>query len=711
MMNKRVWPFLVLAIGVFVLIGAKGWGNKGLDNDERYARVLTTVGGLLEQAHYSPKKLDDNFSREVFKEYLHSLDPERNIFLQSDIDQLRPFETQIDNEIRTGKADFVKAVHSILSKRLPETADIYKQVLAKPFDYTIKESLQTDKEDKPFAATLAERDDNWRKRLKWMALERYASGLETREKNRDSANFTIKADSTIERESRESVSKIWNRTYEKLESKYTLDDLFNMYVNTIAETFDPHTQFFPPVEKRAFDEAMSGEFFGIGAQLQDKDGEITIVSLITGGPAFKNGQIKVNDVILKVGQGALEPVDITGFEVTDAVKLIRGAEGSEVRLTMKKPDGTIHEISLIRDRIVQDETFARSTLLNRENGGKTGYIWLPEFYANFEDPNGARSARDVAAEITKLKEQNIDGLIIDLRFNGGGSLQDVIQMVGLFIEDGPIVQVKGRDGEPSIYQDKDKSILYDGPLVVMINEFSASASEIFAAAIQDYGRGIIVGTPSFGKGTVQRQIGLDNRFSGYFGNNDSDLGALKLTLQKFYRINGGSTQQQGVVPDIILPDKLEFFESREKNNPNSLSYDVINKVAYKAWPGSLNVDAVISQYKSGENSLDTFDIIRNNSRKLSNINKDEISLYLPDFQANRRTINATARQTDSLETLTAPMAVKFVTKDQERINDMDKEKRDRYMAWLKTLSTDRYLYESANILDAMVTLDKGTASN
>ncbi len=700
MMSRKVLPFVALAIGILVLLGAKVWGNKNLDGDERYSKVLTLIGDLLEQGHYSPKQLDDTFSKEVFNQFLKNLDQKKNIFLLSDINELKVYETTIDNEIRSGKPEFVKAVYKILEKRLPETQEIYKKELEKPFNFNTKESFTINDDDRVFPATEAERQDSWRKQLKYMTLERYASALETREKNKDSASFEIKADSTLERESRESVLRIWNRTYEKLENKYTVDDLFNMYVNTIAETFDPHTQFFPPVEKRAFDEAMSGEFFGIGAQLQDKDGNITIVSLITGGPAWKNGEIKVNDVIVKVGQGVAEPVDITGYEVTDAVKLIRGTEGSEVRLTMRKPDGTIKEISLIRERIVQDEGYARSTLLKTTEGENMGYIWLPDFYANFEDPNGARSARDVARAIQKLKENNIEGLIIDLRYNGGGSLQDVIQMVGMFIEDGPVVQVKGRDGAASVYQDKDKSVLYDGPLVVMINEFSASASEIFAAAIQDYGRGIIVGSQSFGKGTVQRQIGLDNRLSGYFSGN-SDLGSLKLTLQKFYRINGGSTQRNGVVPDIILPDRYEFFESREKNNPNALPYDVINKAPFKSWNAAADIEQVKRDYFANKESKDTFEMISRNAQLINELNKNEISLYLPDFQKNRRTINQTARLNDSLETLKTPMSITYLESDQKKIDEMDKEKKDRYMAWLKDLKTDRYVSESAGVLKAM----------
>jgi carboxyl-terminal processing protease len=399
-----------------------------------------------------------------------------------------------------------------------------------------------------------------------------------------------------------------------------------------------------------------------------------------------------------VGQGNTEPVDVTGFETTDAVKLIRGQKGTEVRLTLRKADGTIKTVALIRDKIVQEETFARSAIVKGEN--KIGYIFLPEFYANFEDPNGARSARDVANEVKKLVAEEVDGIVVDLRFNGGGSLQDVIQMVGLFIEDGPVVQVKDRDGEASIYRDKDRSVLYKGPLAVMINEFSASASEIFAAAIQDYGRGLIVGTPSYGKGTVQRNIGLD-RNTGFFIPT-SDLGTLKLTLQKFYRINGGSTQLNGVTPDIVLPDNYEFTKSREKDNPNALQWDEIPKASYKKWPADVDIAEVQHRYQQKVQENESFRLIRRNAEWLSQVTSGSVSLYLPEYQALQKQIKATMKQNDELQTLDAPMDISFMQIDQERIDKMDKEKNERFNAWLKNLKTDRYLFETARVLDDLI---------
>ncbi|HSC52906.1 MAG TPA: carboxy terminal-processing peptidase [Phnomibacter sp.] len=705
MMNKKVWPFLLSGIVILLFVFGKSWGIGKSEPANKYEKILTIVGEILEQGHYSPKKLDDNFSKLVFKTYLNDIDPDKTILLEEDIEKLKVYETEIDNELRTGKMEFVPAVDAIFNKRLAESAIIYKQFLAKPFKFDVKESVVVEPDQLTFAKSAAQQKENWRKRLKYMTLDRYADALELREKNKGTKDFVVKADSTLERESRDRVLKIWDRTFDRLKNKFTLDEKFNLYVNTIAETMDPHTQFFPPIEKRAFDEAMNGEFYGIGAQLTEQDGVIKIASLITGSPAWKSGEIQVNDAILKVAQGSAEPVDITGFETTDAVKLIRGQKGTEVRLTMKKTDGSIKVVTLIRDKIVQEETFARSAIVKGEH--KVGYIFLPEFYANFDDPNGARCAKDVANEIVKLKEEEVDGIVMDLRYNGGGSLQDVIQMVGLFIEDGPVVQVKDRDGDASVYRDKDRGVLYSGPLAVMINEFSASASEIFAAAIQDYKRGIVVGTPSYGKGTVQRNIGLDKN-TGFFMPS-SELGTIKLTLQKFYRINGGSTQLKGVTPDIILPDNFEFTKSKEKFSPNALAWDEIPKANYANWPAGIEIAQVQNDYRNKIAENENFATIRKNAEWLSKVSEAPVSLYLPEYQQMQLQIRNAVKQSDSLQTLTTPMDLAFMAADLQKIEQMDKDKSERFKNWLKGLKTDRYLFETSKIMDDLIVKDK-TAS-
>jgi C-terminal peptidase (prc) len=495
------------------------------------------------------------------------------------------------------------------------------------------------------------------------------------------------------------VLKIMNRTYDRLKFKVSDDDRFNEYVKTVTEAMDPHTTFFPPVDKRYFDEEMSGRFYGIGASLREEDGNIKIGSLLTGSPAWKSGEFSIGDAIIKVAQGSAEPVDLTGYTVQDAVKLIRGKKGTEVRLTLKKTDGSIKTVSLIRDEIIQDETFARSAIINTPKG-KLGLIYLPEFYADFENPKGARCSEDVRKELIKLKEQKVDGVIMDLRNNGGGSLYDVVQMVGLFIEGGPIVQVKDREGKPQIYYDRDKTLVYDGPLAVMVNEFSASASEIFAAAIQDYNRGVIIGsTSTYGKGTVQRNIGLDKTMG--FLDPNSELGTVKLTLQKFYRINGGSTQLRGVNSDIPIPDLFEYTKIREKDNPGALPWDEIQKADYNSWKYSLDLTPIRKASEERIKNNIVFTTIHNNAEWLAKQNDKQVSLNLKKYQEEQKKNKAIAKQLESLNKLPNELAVEGLPEDLKRL-EYDPGKTERFKNWLKNLRNDPYLEEAAHVLNDMV---------
>lgn len=444
---------------------------------------------------------------------------------------------------------------------------------------------------------------------------------------------------------------------------------------------------------------MSGRFFGIGASLQYEDGNIKISSIITGSPAWKSNELQPGDYIQKVAQGQEEPVDLTGYVVTDAVKLIRGKKGTTVKLHVKKPDGTVKVVSLVRDQIVQDETFARSAVVKSGNS-KIGYIYLPEFYADFENPNGNRSYIDVAREVKKLKDQSVDGIVIDLRNNGGGSLYDVVQMAGLFIEDGPIVQVQDRDKKPSVLKDKDRSVLYSGPLAVMVNEFSASASEIFAAAIQDYGRGVIIGsTSTYGKGTVQRNIGLDPETG--FSMSNSDLGTVKLTLQKFYRINGGSTQLKGVSSDIVLPDQLEYLKVREKDDPDALPWDEINKSSYTSWSAGYDLKTIQQLSRERVINDSAFSIIQKNTEWLAKQNDKQYSLQLDKYRKTQKKIKELYAQNASLLKLKEEINLTALPEEENRWAD-DKAKQERFKQWLKTLRQDIYLNEAVKVVDDII---------
>ena len=639
------------------------------------------------------------FQKQSSKKYLSEIDEQKNVLLASDIDQLKKYESKLDDELLGGPVQFVPAVSEIFKKRLIETEAFYKEILAKPFDFTTDESVNLNPDKKEFTKSDVDRKDAWRKRLKFLVLERYADLLESREKNKGKEGYVVKSDEQLEKDARDRVLKIMDRTYDRLKFKINDDDRFNAFVNTITSEMDPHTNFFPPLEKRYFDEQMSGRFFGIGASLREEDGNIKIATLLTGSPAWKSGEITVGDVIQKVGQGTQEPVELTGFFVEDAVKLIRGKKGTEVKLTLRKSDGTSKIVSLVRDEIIQDETFARSAVINTEKG-KLGFIFLPEFYADFDNPKGARSSEDVRKEVIRLKEQKVDGIIIDLRNNGGGSLYDVVQMVGLFIEDGPIVQVKDRDGKPQVYRDRDKSVLYDGPLGVMVNEFSASASEIFAAAIQDYNRGVIIGsTTTYGKGTVQRNIGLDKSLGILEPN--SDLGTIKLTLQKFYRINGGSTQLRGVSSDITLPDVYEYSPLREKHNPDALPWDEIQKADYNNWKYSLNLDPIKKASFERIRNSEPFNLIRTNAEWLAKQNDKIYTLNLKKYQAEQTQIKETVKKMDSLGKLSRELTVEPLEEDVKKY-EYDTGKSERFKQWIRNLRSDIYLDEAVKVVSDMI---------
>lgn len=698
---KRL-PIVIMMVvaGSFLAFKTMGTGTRTSTNPpSKYEQILKLVGEMLSQAHYSPQNLNDAFSKKIFKKFIADLDPDKNMYLQSDMSALTKFETKIDEEIKGAPVEFFLEAGKVFNKRMEESSVICNEFLAKPFDFTADEEVILDADKLNYATTDAERKDRWRKKLKFMTLERYADLQDIREKNKGKEGFVVKTDAELEKDARDRVKKIMDRTFERFRFKFTDDDKFNLFVNAITTTMDPHTEFFPPVDKRYFDEEMSGTFFGIGASLQYDDGNIKVSSVLTGSPAAKSGEIQPGDLIMKVAQGKEEPVDLTGYVVTDAVKVIRGKKGTEVRLTIKKADGAIKVVTLIRDKIVQDETYARSAIV-KEGGSKIGYIFLPEFYANFEDPNGARCFVDVANEVKKLKEEKVDGIVLDLRNNGGGSLYDVVQMAGLFIEDGPIVQVKDRENKASVLKDKDRTVLYTGPLAVMVNEFSASASEIFAAAIQDYNRGVIIGsTSTYGKGTVQRNIGLDE--NGFSMSND-DLGTVKLTLQKFYRINGGSTQLKGVNSDIILPDNLEQLKVREKDDEDALPWDEIEKAAYTNWKPGYDLKTIQQLAGLRLDNDPTFKLIKESTEWLSKQNDKQYSLQIEKYRTEQKAIRTTIKQLESLLKLKDSLNVSALTTEVTRY-DNDKNKKDRFVQWIKSLQEDIYLDQAIKVMNDMIT--------
>ncbi|PSL47694.1 carboxyl-terminal processing protease [Chitinophaga niastensis] len=691
---KVIIPVLLLSISAGVLAFNKLGHND--DPPGRYEVIMNLVGQMLKEGHYQPKPIDDKFSTEVFNKYLRSLDTEKKFFLKTDVDKLMPLSTHIDDELKGAPLDCFRSINTLIKQRVAEAATIYPDILSKPFDFTVEEKVTLDPEKVDFPADENARKEAWRKVLKYRTLEKLTDLQDMREKDKAKDSSKVKTDTQLEVEARTKVKQLYDRYFERLKNRQNDNDRFNLYVNAITTTMDPHTDYFPPDEKRAFEEQMAGKFFGIGAQLKEEGDRIKVISIVTGSPSWKQGQLKANDVIQKVAQGDKEAVDITGYPVEDAVKLIRGSKGTPVKLTVKSVDGTVKEITIIRDEIVTEETFAKSAIINGQH--KIGYIYLPEFYADFNDRNGARSADDVAKEVAKLKAEKVEGIILDLRFNGGGSLQDVVQMAGLFIPEGPVVQVRSRGGDAVVLRDRDKNVQYDGPLAIMVNEYSASASEIMAAAMQDYKRAVIIGsTQTFGKGTVQRLFNLDDFYPVKDG---GSLGALKLTQQKFYRADGGSTQLKGVASDIVLPDP--YYEVAERKDSDALIWDEIPRAAFTPWYNPVNTESLKRNSEKRMASSPAFKLLNENLNTLKKLEKQETySLNMQTYKTEQKSNTTALKKYDAVNDKVKELNISNIKIDMEKLGS-DSSKIARNKDWIKIRTKDIYLDEAVNVMNDLI---------
>lgn len=718
MISKKGAPILItiLSIGILGALSCKGKGTP-TDTLGRQQQLMVALAQIMERYHYSPRNIDDSFSTAVFNGYLKQLDPDKDIFLDADIQSLSGYKTKIDDELHdAAPMEFFPKTLELFMKRIHEVNNLYQTELSKPFTFTEKGVIpNADSIGYPNAD--AERKSRWYAHIKYEVLSRYVDLLNQKKKalelskkpksKSDTSKTKIdsiiyKSDAQLEKEARESIRKKYDRSFKRFFKTNSEEEQYDSYINVICNLMDPHTEYQAPLDKREFDESMSNSFYGIGAQLGIEDGNVKIVSVIPGMAAWKSKKIEKNDQIIKVGQGQNGTlVDITGYEITDAIKLIRGNENSYVRLVLKKAlDGSLEEVTLKREKVNIDEASARSAVVVK-NGKKLGYIYLPEFYDNFNDPNGAKCADDMAVEINKLKKENIQGLVIDLRNNGGGSLYDVIQIIGMFIDKGPVVQVRDRDGKSQELNDTKDGILYSGPLTVMINGMSASASEIFAAAIQDYHRGVIIGTDSYGKGTVQKQIPLGNMKDG-----QPEYGAIKLTFEKFYRINGGSTQRKGVVPDVWVPDLINYLPGlREKDSPSALPWDKIAASSYTVWPIDYHIAEIAAKQNAEIKSDLKFQTIDKNAKLIAQ--KTPYYLDITDFEIYQEMMKNTLNKEDSIIKLKTLMNISPIPIDVNKyFHNKDQEKANRYKQWFQDLKKDIYINEAVNTVEKMLPYSK-----
>lgn len=661
----------------------------------------------LNQVHYSPMTVNDEFSQKVFKLYLERLDYSKKFLIESDVTELKKFERSIDDDINTGNFTFFNKSVEIINHRIGEAKGYYTEILEKPFDFSTNDSMQLDPEKLNFSKDQADLKEAWRKSLKYQVLVQITDMTESQEKAKqrnDTAKtkdetFKIKSKEEIETAARQKVLKNNNDYFKRLKES-NRNDRLSSYFNSITALYDPHTEYFAPKDKANFDIGMSGQLQGIGAQLQEKDGLIKVSTIIPGSASYRQGQLKVGDVIMKVAQGAADPVDITDMRLDDAVQLIRGNKGTEVRLTVKKPDASIVVIPIIRDIVVIEDTYAQSVILNGKK--KIGYIKLPEFYADFSGKGGRSSAKDVKKELEKLKNEHVEGIILDLRYNGGGSLPDVVDMVGLFINKGPVVQVKHKAGAAMVLEDTAAGVFYDGPLTVLVNSNSASASEIMAAAIQDYKRGVIVGTSpaTFGKGTVQRFYDLDNYLPAKYAS-IKPLGSVKITMQKFYRVNGGATQLKGVIPDIILPDPYYLLDQGEKEQDYPMTWDEIPAANYKPFNPTYSLSKLKSSSESRVKTNPGFELLNDAAKRLKK-QKDNtmVSLNFEKYMAEQKEYKAEVKKMENLDKEIPGVEVVALKVDAAAMAG-DTLKLTKAKDWYKSIKKDIYLNETIAIINEM----------
>ena len=692
-MKRKIILFFITIALVFA-----SWNliNPSFNNSNKDKLLIEIIKYVLEKYHYNSIDINDEFSAKMFDAYIDLLDSQKKYFLASDYKEFKKYKLKLDNQLIDYDLSFFNLSYQRLIQRISEVEDFYPTLLYDSFDFSVKEEINLDFDNISFSKNDKERKDRWRKQFKYSALDIYDIKISDQKLNtKKDKEYIVKSNKEIIKESIELVDKNMKNVFD-LMNDLQRKDWFSTYLNSFVIQLDPHTYYFKPEDKERFDMTISGKFNGIGARLSKQEGGIKIVDIILGGPLWKDKKIEIGDEIIKVGEKNKEPVDVIGMRLEDAIKLIKGPKDTEVRLTVRKNiNGEIKVIPVVRDEIKLEETYAKSTLI-KKNNKSYGLISLPKFYVDFDDYKERNCASDVKKEILKLKKEGMEGLVLDLRNNGGGSLQTVVDMTGLFIEEGPVVQVKSFGDRKQVVYDKDPSIFWDGPMVVLVNQMSASASEILAAALQDYNRAVIVGsTQSFGKGTVQNVIDL-NRF---LSNSKFDLGALKITTDKFYRINGGSVQVEGVKSDITIPNRLSYISIGENDEKNPLKWDKIDSADYKKWDRYFNLDEVISSGNDQIEKSQLVSLIKENAKWIaSRQNPKSLTLNYLDYKKSQSDDKNYLLRFDDIKNYKNDLEFEFIANDEESIEN-SKEILERRKRWAKGLQSDFQLNEGLKVLD------------
>ena len=702
---KKNWKLFLL--GVFIAVASCGFTSKEFNDPNKDKLLVDLINYVLEKGHYAPKDINDDFSQHVYENFIESLDPIKRYFLASDLEEFAAYELLIDDQIKAKDFTFFDLVLSRYIERSALVRTFYSEILEVPFDFDLSESISTDYQEAVYPNTPLELKERWRKQLKYSTLSNYYDLIQDKEKAQEKLLDTAASnkellietlamsDQDMEAKARATTKTALDESYEftdDLERK----DYFALFLNAIVGEFDPHTNYFAPPDRDRFDLRMSGKLEGIGARLQKKSDYITIVEVISGGPVWRGEHLEVGDAILKVQQeDETEPVSVVGMRVDDAVKLIKGPKGTKVTLTIKRVDGSIDEETIERDVVELEETYAKSTIIDRD-GKRFGMIHLPAFYFDMKDYQERNAATDVQVEIQALKQAGIEGLVLDLRGNGGGSLRTAVDIAGLFIKEGPVVQVASSGAKKEVLKDRDASIEWEGPLVILMNELSASASEILAAAMQDYKRAIILGSAqSYGKGTVQNMVDLNQ----WLRNNDmGDMGALKLTTQKFYRVTGGSTQLEGVKSDVVMPDRYSYIEIGERDYENPLPYDKISAAEFELWSGYIDYETTIEQsiQRMSQNAQVT--LIDENALWIKQSqDQTEVTLNIQAYQSEMSARQKESERFEKIKSYDNHLDYRSLDADLSKM-EQDTTLREKRKRWHESLAKDVYLEEAINIL-------------
>ena len=693
-MSKNLFTLLIAFI---MCLASCSFVSKDFDTSDKDNLIIQLITYVLDQAHYLDKEINDEFSEKVFDTFLENLDPYKRYFYASDIEEFSKYKYLIDDAFKNPNLDFFELVYKRYTKRMVESEKIFNDILSKPFDFNKDEVCECDFEELDYVKTKDQLFDRWRKLLKIYVIENYHNEIEDDlRKSKEDSDFILRNPVLIEKKTRETLKETMQQNYAFISEEMQRSDWFSVYINSFVSQYDPNTSYLDPESKDRFDVDMSGNYAGIGARLQKKIDKVEITEVISGGPAWRDNILEKGDAILKVRQdNEDEPVGILNMRLSEAVKLIKGKKGTKVHLTVKKVDGTVTEVTVKRDIVLLEETYIKSSIVEKDNN-TYGLINIPKFYIDFDNQSNRDAAKDLRTEIERLKEQGIQGLVIDLRNNGGGALKTVVDMAGMFIKNGPVVQVKYFDKEKQVLSDRDRSVLWTGPLVILVNEGSASASEILAAAMQDYKRAIIIGgNQTWGKGTVQNVFPLNRMVRG---NTNGDLGALRYTTQKYYRINGGSVQLEGVKSDINVPYRYKYLEFGEKDSENPLQWDEIDKVEFDIWNSNFNFEEAITKSNKRMANNEYLKLVDENAKwiksvrdnKLINLNYDKFKLELEENSSITEKFKALNDYSMNYSFKSLPYELDLIKND-----SVLGLKRER---WHKSLNKDFYIDEALNVL-------------